>query len=300
MLAAIITEPGFETAELAGFSQMLDAGEYRIFCLPENERCEPGAYLDLLLAPLERLNPDVVIMPELPSLSGIAPAIAVRLGMKCITAVQGINCSGAALKLLRGVLGGKAVMEITPEFPSVITVMPAAFEKPLLTQPSDSSVTYLSLAPAGSLEGDCSQSVKMRNLGVIEQETQSSGLPITEAEVIVAAGRGIKKQENLELIRGLAGLFKHSAVAGSRAVVDSGWLPYSAQVGLTGKTVTPRAYIACGISGSPQHIAGMKNSHLIVAINKDPNAAIFNYAHYCIVEDLQDFLPVLIESLKKE
>jgi electron transfer flavoprotein alpha subunit len=118
-------------------------------------------------------------------------------------------------------------------------------------------------------------------------------------DVLVAAGRGIKKQENLELIRKLAGLFNHSAVAGSRAVIDSGWLPYSAQVGLTGKTVTPKAYIACGISGSPQHIAGMKNSQLIIAINKDANAAIFNYAHYCIVEDLQEFLPVLIEALNR-
>jgi len=235
-------------------------------------------------------------MPELPALSGIAPALAVKLDMQCITSVEGMVNNCGSLKLMRSILGGKAVMEITPEIPAVITVLPGAFEK---SEASCSlNISAIRLSPS-LLTEEVNQPIRIRNLGTIESETQQSGLPITEAEVLVAAGRGIGKPENLELIRSLAGHFIRSTFAGSRAVVDAGWLPYNAQVGLTGKTVMPRLYIACGISGSPQHIAGMKNSHLIIAINKDPNAAIFNYSHYCIVEDLLEFIPALIEELEK-
>jgi electron transfer flavoprotein alpha subunit len=187
-------------------------------------------------------------------------------------------------------------MEITPKFPAVMTVLPGAFEKSEVSCSLNISVTRLS---PSLLTEEIKQPGKIRNMGTIESETHQSGLSITEAEALVAAGRGIGKPENLELIRSLAGHFRRSTFAGSRAIVDAGWLPYSAQVGLTGKTVMPKLYIACGISGSPQHIAGMKNSHLIIAINKDPNAAIFNYSHYCIVENLLEFIPVLIEELEK-
>ena len=294
MLAAIITEPGYDIDELIGFASILDADEIKIFSLPENENCEPESYLILLITHLKELNPDLIIMPEHPALSGIAPALAVKLGMQCITAVQGKPGSGGTLKLMRGVLGGKAVMERAADFPAVITVVPGAFEKHSITPSSNVSITQLTVKSIPGVR----PSGRMKNLGIIELEPQSSGLPITEAEILISAGRGIKKEENLELMRKLAGLFNRSAVAGSRAVIDSGWLPYSAQVGLTGKTVTPRLYIACGISGSPQHIAGMRNSHLIIAINNDPNAAIFNYSHYCIVEDLFEFIPALIDEFE--
>ncbi len=297
MLAAIISETAQETGELAGFASMLNAGELKIFSLPVHEECTPETYLDLLTAHLKELSPDAIIVPELPAFSGIAPALAVKLDMQCITSVEGIIKNGGSLKLMRSVLGGKAVMEIIPEFPAVITVLPGAFEK---SEASCSlNMPVIRLLPSLFTEGG-KQPVRINNLGTIESEMQQSGLPITEAEVLVAAGRGIGKPENLELIRSLAGHFRHSTFAGSRAVVDAGWLPYSAQVGLTGKAVMPKLYIACGISGSPQHIAGMKNSHLIIAINKDPNAAIFNYSHYCIVEDLLEFIPALIEELEKQ
>jgi electron transfer flavoprotein alpha subunit len=296
MLAAIITEPGHDIGELAGFASMLNADKLKIFGLPDYEECEPETYLNLLLGHLKELNPDVIVMPELPALSGIAPALAIKLDMQCITAVYGMVNNCGVLKLMRSVFGGKAVMEITPKFPAVMTVLPGAFEKSEVSCSLNISVTRLS---SSLLTEEIKQPGKIRNLGIIDSETQQSGLSITEAEVLVAAGRGIGKPENLELIRSLAGHFRRSTFAGSRAVVDAGWLPYNAQVGLTGKTVMPKLYIACGISGSPQHIAGMKNSHLIIAINKDPNAAIFNYAHYCIVENLLEFIPALIEELEK-
>ena len=112
--------------------------------------------------------------------------------------------------------------------------------------------------------------------------------------MVVAAGRGIAKPENLELLRRLAGLFSRAALAGSRPVCDAGWLGYGHQVGLTGASVAPRLYLACGISGARQHTVGMQGSEFIVAINSDPQAAIFNLADVCLVEDLLSFIPELL------
>ena len=122
---------------------------------------------------------------------------------------------------------------------------------------------------------------------------------ITEAKVIVAAGRGIGEAEKLGIIEQLAKVFPRSAVAGSRIVCDMGWLEYKCQVGVTGATVTPELYIACGISGAVQHVSGMRSSGFIVAINTDPAAAIFQTADICVVEDLTTFIPILIEMYEK-
>ncbi|MBW2616973.1 MAG: electron transfer flavoprotein subunit alpha/FixB family protein, partial [Deltaproteobacteria bacterium] len=122
---------------------------------------------------------------------------------------------------------------------------------------------------------------------------------LTEADVIVSAGKGIGRKENLEIIERLAALFPKSAVAGSRSVCDSKWLDRNRQVGYTGATVSPKLYIAAGISGATQHIAGMRSSGFIVAINSDPNAAIFNVSDVCVVEDLTTFVPVFIDSHEK-
>ena len=122
---------------------------------------------------------------------------------------------------------------------------------------------------------------------------------ITEAGVIVSAGQGLGDKENLDLMHRLAALFTKSAVAGSRIVCDSGWLEFRCQVGVSGATVSPRLYIACGISGAVQHVMGMRNSDYIVAINKDPAAAIFQVADICIVEDLTTFIPAFIEMYEQ-
>jgi len=125
-----------------------------------------------------------------------------------------------------------------------------------------------------------------------------SAISLNEADVIVAAGRGVGKEENLAVIYETAKLFSNSAVGASRIVCDNGWLPYGRQVGMTGKTVSPRLYMACGISGAQQHLVGMKNSQFIVAINSDPHANIFSTAHVGVADDLNLFLPVFIEKCR--
>lgn len=127
----------------------------------------------------------------------------------------------------------------------------------------------------------------------------AKGVKLTEADVIVAGGFGLGAAEGFELLRQLADCFENSAIAASRKVVDLGWIPYQHQVGQTGKTVRPKLYIACGISGAIQHRVGMSKSGTIIAINKDPDAAIFKFAHHGIVGDVYQIIPEMIKQFKQ-
>ena len=213
----------------------------------------------------------------------LAPLLAVSLKAPCITAVDGIH-SGA---LSRSIYSGRFIMDIIPQTPTVVvTVIPGAFE---------------SFAPETPLPGSIKMvqaslpHLKSKTLGV--QESLHRDSTLKDAEVIVSAGRGVENIDNIDLIRKLAALFPKSAVGASRPVCDSGWLEYRHQIGTTGQTVAPKLYIACGISGAIQHVSGMKKAQTIIAINIDPNAAIFHVAHICIVEDLVSFIPVFIEEM---
>ena len=212
----------------------------------------------------------------------LAPLLAARLNAACITSVENVN-EGI---FSRAVCSGRFIADIMPHAPSVvITVLPGIFPPHASAKQAPGSVKIIETT---------TPEMKSRTLGIKEPLHRDSSLK--DAEVIVSAGRGVGKKDNLVFISELAGIFPRSAVGASRSVCDMGWMEYSRQIGATGRTVSPKLYIACGISGAVQHISGMKGSQVIVAINTDPHAAIFRIAHYCIVEDLVSFIPLLISE----
>jgi electron transfer flavoprotein alpha subunit len=258
---------------------------------PELPLYNAEAYLSALTAIMVQRQPSYVVIPHTATGWDYAPRLAVRAHGSCLTAVNGI-VPGSPPSFLRGICNGKIVAEVAPmeDRPAVVTVMPGAFAAKVANE----------FAPAINVERVSAQ-VDFRGTKTLGRvEAKKRELDLTKARVIVAAGRGIGKPEALALVRELAGVFERSALGSSRPLVDAGWLPLERQVGQTGQTVAPRLYIACGISGAVQHAAGMKNSELIVAVNIDPGAMIFNIAHLGVVADLHQFIPVLIEKLRKK
>jgi electron transfer flavoprotein alpha subunit len=244
------------------------------------------AFREALVPVLAAKKPKYICLPHTARGCDLAPGLAIALGAACITAVEGLHEVGESVTFLRSLFKGKVIMETASETETtVLTVLPGAFKKRDLApgREGDLEVLHTACAPH-----------RTKPLGLAAAGVEQ--LNLSEAEIIVSAGKGLGNEENLDLLRQLAALFPKAAIGGSRLVCDLGWLGYQHQIGITGKTVAPRLYIACGISGAIQHVSGMQDSQCIVAINKDPHAAIFRVADYIIVEDLLTFIPLLIET----
>lgn len=241
---------------------------------------------ELLLPFLTDMQPDVIALLHTSQSQDAAAALAIALDAAWIAGIQGIVAQGPDLLFQRAVFGGRLLAEIrTDGRPAVVTVQPGYFKCDGSPKAPAAIETLRPPLPATLIR-------------LIETWPSEAEAALKEAKTIIAAGRGIGSRDNLTLVDKLAACFPGSAVAGSRIVCDAGWMPYHRQVGLTGATVAPKLYVACGISGAHQHVAGMQGAELIVAINKDPQAAIFNLADIGVVEDLEVFLPLLIEALE--
>ena len=212
----------------------------------------------------------------------LAPRVAALLDAPCFSDVTEIQ-SDDGLVFTRPTLAGKLITRVKATGTAVATLRRNCFEA----------------AEGGAAAGEERAAGTDLKAILTEIAAKEGGkLDVSEAPIVVSGGRGLKEPENFKLIEDLAAAFGNAAVGASRAVVDAGWRPHGEQVGQTGKTVAPGLYIAVGISGAIQHVAGMKTSKVIVAINKDPEAPIFKLADYGIVGDALEVLPVLTEAVK--
>ncbi|MCW8822731.1 MAG: electron transfer flavoprotein subunit alpha/FixB family protein, partial [Ignavibacteriaceae bacterium] len=217
----------------------------------------------------------------------LAPHLSIKLDAACVVDCIKISVSGNKIICTRPTYAGKALVDLKLlSNKKVITIRPNVFK---------AQVTENSNPPEIVVKDITSANLRSK---VTEFKKAEGKLDVSEADIIVSGGRGMKGPENFHLIEELAETLG-AAVGASRAVVDAGWRPHSEQVGQTGKTVSPTLYIACGISGAIQHLAGMSSSKFIVAINKDKDAPIFNVADYGITGDLFEILPVLTSEIKK-
>ncbi len=244
-------------------------------------------YRDAVVKASETVSPEAIFFAGTAMGRDLAPRVAAALGVGALADVVALEKDGDQLVARRPVYSGKAfaTVDSAGTKPQVISLRPNVFSQEEVGGTAE-VVTLDGLAP--------DIRAKVKEL----VDTGGGELDVAEADIIVSGGRGLKGPENFALIRELADALG-GAVGASRAAVDAGWIPHKHQVGQTGKVVSPSLYVACGISGAIQHLAGMSSSKVIVAINKDPDAPIFKIADYGVVGDLFDVVPPMVEEVKK-
>jgi len=276
-----------------GASFAAQAGEYgatTLFDVGSLGGALPGAPVASAIAALVASQgaPDAILIPTSYDGRDIAGRLSARLDRTVLTNVIGLSDDGG-LVTEHAAFGGTQILKakFTGEGPGIIVVRAKSFA----AESGGGAAANVVSAPAGDTGATGAAKITTTH---VEERT---GPQLEEATIVVSGGRGLGEAANYVLISDTAKLL-HGAAGASRAIVDAGWVSYSAQVGQTGKTVKPTVYIACGISGATQHMVGMKGSKNIVAINKDPEAPIFQMADFGIVGDVLKVLPELITALK--
>ncbi|WP_214827766.1 electron transfer flavoprotein subunit alpha/FixB family protein [Exiguobacterium algae] len=270
-----------------------ELGEYgagRVLVV-EDERLKhytPDGYGQVLRQLIDQESPDLIVLGHTALGKDIAPKLAARLDAGLISDVVSIEGTGQDAEFVRPIYSGKAFEKVKfKESVMFFTIRPNNIDA--LPRQAGASVTVETPA------------VEIKDLAMIVKEVvrKATGkVDLSEAKVIVAGGRGVKSEDGFKPLEELAELLG-GAVGASRGACDADYCDYALQIGQTGKVVTPDLYIACGISGAIQHLAGMSNAKVIVAINKDPEANIFSVADYGIVGDLFDVVPMLTEEFRK-
>lgn len=256
----------------------------------ELDQYTTDAYFQAFKKAVETVNPDVILTGHTAIGRDVSPRVAARLGIGLVSDCTNVELDGDKIVFTRPIYAGKAFVKKAFKEGTVFATL----------RPNN--------IPAG--DADASRQAEIEELDiqfaadtlrtivkdVVKKATD--GVDLSEARVVVSGGRGVKSADGFKPLQELADLLG-GAVGASRGACDSGYCDYALQIGQTGKVVTPDLYIACGISGAIQHLAGMSNSKVIVAINKDPEAPIFQVADYGIVGDLFEVVPLLIDELKK-
>jgi len=235
-------------------------------------------------------GPDALFIPQSYNGRDIAGRLSVKLDRPVLTNAVGLEAQGDGLESEHAIFGGTEVLKarFTGSGPWIFVVRAKSF-----------AAEAGSGGPASVVSWDIPELGATGSAAVLSSHAeQTTGPKLDEAPVVVSGGRGLGTAEGYKMIEELAGLLK-GAPGASRAIVDAGWVPYSHQVGQTGKTVKPTLYIACGISGATQHMVGMKSSKNIIAINKDQEAPIFSIADLGVVGDVHKVMPKLIEALRQ-
>ena len=244
-------------------------------------------YTDTLADLVGKTEPAVILIGATAMGKDLGPRLAARLGVGLASDCTDLEIDGGRLLATRPIFAGKALAKVKLiGDPQMATVRPN-----VLPAPEPDAGATATVEPVAALT-DTIRAVVVDIAGAGEGEVD-----VAEAEIIVTGGRGVGGPEGFAPVRSLAKTLG-AAVGASRAAVDAGWIEHAHQVGQTGKTVTPNLYIACGVSGAIQHLAGMKTSKVIVAVNKDPEAPIFNVANYGIVGDLFEVVPLLEKELQ--
>jgi electron transfer flavoprotein alpha subunit len=247
-------------------------------------------YAQAIAALARELHPAVILFSADSLGKDLAPRLAAKLGASLASDCTALAVKDGRLEFTRPIYAAKAFMTFTLKTsPQIATLRPNVFP---LTNPAVQQGEVVSK----SLELEAGQA-KARVVEVLHE--QGGEIDVSEADIVISGGRGLKGPENFALLRELSALIPRSAVGASRSAVDSGWIGHQHQVGQTGKTVSPSLYMAFGISGAIQHLAGMSGSKVIVAVNKDSEAPIFKYADFGVVGDLFQVIPFLKDELKK-
>lgn len=261
---------------------------------PEFEQFTTDAYTTAMADMLRKYEPASILIGATVSGRDFGPRVACRLktGLTADCTALDVDPKDGKVAWTRPAFGGNlmATIKCPENYPQMGTVRPGVFKK----VETDESRT------AEIIREDYHVAPEQIRTELLEKICEVAGevVDLEGAETIVSGGRGLGGPERFDIIRDLAEALG-GVVGASRAAVDAGWIPHAHQVGQTGKTVAPKLYIACGISGAIQHLAGMSGSRTIVAINKDPDAPIFNVADYGIVGDLKEVVPALTEAIKK-
>ena len=259
---------------------------------PKLDPYTPDAFAAALEQFIADTQPRIVLMPHTYQVRDFVPKLATSMGRTVISDCIGYKKDGGKLFFTRQMFQGKFAADVsfTCDAPWFVTFQNGAFRGDKAEAGSDA-------AAVESVKVDIADGVVRNQPQEVFKEAKQA-VDLTQAEIIVAVGRGIKEQKNIELAKQLAEALG-GELAASRPICDSGWLPMDRQIGSSGQTVAPKLYLALGISGAIQHIVGMKGARTIIAVNKDSEAPIFEIADYAVVGNLFDLVPPLIEEIKK-